>query len=157
MEILRCLQLPIQEKTLMVPYAAVAEIVVFENPKAFAETKNWSLGPFQWRGLEIPLICLEMQGGASSFSAKKNFENLHVAVFNRMSELNAPDFMGIVLQGLPVMTRYKRADLEYVGPGDKPYLAMEIKVRGKSAFIPNISSIEETVAKLQGSSARRAS
>jgi len=196
MEILRCLLLPIYGKTLMVPYASVAEIVAFTAAESFSKSKNWILGEFGWRGLNIPLVCLEMYPGKTdersanqtnqanqasqknqanqvskgkmsekSVNGKKVHERqtneqalsfivkptLHVAVFNRMLEGDSgPDFMGVVLQGLPMMHRYKHSDVVFVGKASQPYLMMEVKVREKPAFIPNILWIEEKLSHFQG-------
>jgi chemotaxis signal transduction protein len=137
MEILRCLLLPIYDKTLIVPYAAVAEVVTLTEAevKKYSESKDW-VGEYNWRGLNIPLVRLEMYQAKKNSSSSKS--NLHIAVINRMLEGNYPDFVGIVLQSVPVMHRYKPADLEFVAKTKDPYLLMEVKVRGQTAFIPNI-------------------
>lgn len=146
MEILRCLLLPISGKTLIVPYAAVAEVVALTEAESFSKSNDWILGEFNWRNLKIPLVSLEMTEEASKFIIKPN---LHVAIFNRISEAGLPDFIGVVLQNLPVMHRIKRSDVVYVAKAKQPYLIMEVKAREKAAFIPNIPWIEEKLAKFK--------
>lgn len=144
MEILRCLLLPIYGKTLIVPYSALAEVITFPKTISYVESKSCVIGEFEWRGFTVPLLCLEAKDKEGSF---KQTPNLHVAILNRMNEGNYPDFIGIVLQTVPVMNRYKRADMEFVRESKEPYLLMEVKVRDKMAFIPNITWIEETAQK----------
>ncbi len=141
MEILRCLLLPIYGKSLLVPYAAVAEVVALSEVTPYAQSKNWILGEFKWRDLTIPLVCLEMNEKDVSLNIKPN---MHVAVFNRMLEGEGyPDFVGVLLQTVPVMKRFKRSDVTFVAKAADPYLLMEVKVRDKPAFIPNIRWIDE--------------
>lgn len=150
MEILRCLMLPIYGKTLIVPYSAVAEVVVFSEAEVFSKSKTWILGEFNWRSFNIPLVCLEMLDENTALNMKPY---LHVAVFNRMLEGNYPDFIGVVLQGVPIMGRYKHSDIEFVANAKEPYLLMEVKVRGKAAFIPNLAFMDEKLANFKGLSA----
>lgn len=141
MEILRCLLLPIYGKTLMVPYSAVAEVVALPDISPYSQSKNWVLGKFNWRDFTIPLVCLEMNEKESSLNSKPN---MHVAILNRMLEGDSyPDFIGILLQTIPVMKRFKRSDVTFVAKASDPYLLMEVKARDKPAYIPNIEWIDE--------------
>lgn len=167
MDFLRCLLLPIYQKTLIVPYAAVAEVVVLTGKglKFFPKSNSWLLGEFKWRDLNIPLVCLEMndqenqqrheqvkqqinqqivnqQKNEPAFSTNGK-PNLHIAIFNRMMDTGSIDFLGVLLQDLPVMYRCKQSDLVFIAKASNPYLIMEVKVREKSAFIPDILWIEE--------------
>lgn len=144
MEILRCLLLPIYGKTLILPYSALAEVITFPKTISYLESKSSVIGEFEWRGFRVPLLCLEANDKDVSFNMTSN---LHVAILNRMNEGNYPDFIGIVLQTVPVMNRYKNADIEFVREAKEPYLLMEVKVRDKMAFIPNIAWIEERLTK----------
>lgn len=159
MEILRCLLLPIYGKTFIVPYAAVCEVVVLPSKSmSFSKSKSWVLGEFPWRGLNIPLLNLGKDDEAlpnpafdrkAKEDAKANLdvnaaeENVHIAVINRMIEGNYPDFIGLLLQTVPTIHRYKRSDLEFAASGSKPYILMEVKIGEQIAFIPNIPWILE--------------
>lgn len=149
MDILRCFLLPIYGKTFIVPYSTVAEIVVLPlKAISFAKSKNWVLGEFDWRGLTIPLVHFEMDletlpNVELDMKENRNKENVHIAVINRMIEGNYPDFIGVLLETVPTINRYKRSDLEFAASGSKPYILMEVKVGEKIAFIPNIPWILE--------------
>jgi len=149
-EFLRCLSLPIQNKTLIVPYSVVAEVISFESPTPVANAPKWVLGELAWRESKIPLLYLEMMNESASTSSSPSTEflatpHLRIVILNRISE-TAPNFVGIVLQNLPTMIRFKRADIELVSTCTTPsYLLMEVKVRNQPYFIPNIQWIEESM------------
>lgn len=56
---LACLFLPLFEKNILLPSAAVAEIVSYEKPQVLADVPAWFLGVLTWRGIQIPLVNLE--------------------------------------------------------------------------------------------------
>jgi chemosensory pili system protein ChpC len=143
MERIPCLLLPIQNRTLMLPYNTVAEVVTFQNPEQFHFSQEW-LGSFLWHGLTIPLICLERINQIQKSTDVNS--SLFIAVLNRSSE-HAPDFIGLILQGYPKMDRFSKSEVEWVSHSQDPYLLMEVLAKKKAAFIPNLSWIEETIMK----------
>src|SRR5687767_9093164 len=131
METLRCLLLPILNQTLMVPYAAIAEVIPFEKPSSSPKDPSGSLlGEFYWRGKKIPLISIEAleQADLNKEELLTN-KNLHIAIFNRIADINDFEFMGILIQGIPRMSRYKRLDFSNTTNASKPYFRMESTVR----------------------------
>lgn len=151
MELLRCLFLPMLGKTLIVPYSAVAEVLPYKGEENKSLTSNTLPARWNWRGIEIPIIYLEKQ-------ADKDLKNtspasLHIAILNRCLASEGPDFIGILLQSLPSMSRCKRADIQAVSASDKPYLSGEVTVKGKAAFIPNLTWIWKNLTSLQSAAA----
>jgi chemosensory pili system protein ChpC len=146
MEVLRCLLLPIEGQNIIVPYAAVAEVVSFQEPKTIPKAPNWLLGHMTWRKAEIPLLSLEKM-----VDPKVQFQkpNLHVAIMNRMSEEDHFDFVGILLQTVPRMIRARSTDFKYLGKGSKAYELMEVMIREEKAIIPNIKWIEDSLNKVK--------
>lgn len=137
---LRCILLPLQNQTLVVPYSAIAEIIPFEAPTREEDAPNWFLGKLTWRETDIPVINLEtLQDPTQEFIQN---QHLHIAILNRVKD-NLPDFIGIILQNLPTMTRLKRSDVTLVQENPSPSILMEVKVRETPAFIPNLAWIEE--------------
>lgn len=144
-EVLRCLLLPVQGSILMLPYSAVAEVVPLQNPASYGVAKDWVLGKFEWRGLLLPLICIEMLDSPTT-----QFHPLptqHVAILNRASSNMGPDFIGIVLAGIPSMSRYKSTDLHYIADGDKPYVQMKATARSTPVSIPDLEWIAMEIQK----------
>lgn len=144
MEILRCLLLPIEGNHLILPYAAIAEVVSFEEPKAIPKAPTWLLGNIPWRKLEIPLLCLEKMGDSS---IQLQHPNIHVAVVNRMSEKDKFDFFGVLLKSIPRMLRARSTDFKYLEKGKKEYELMSVELRQEKMMIPNMKWIEESLNK----------
>jgi len=50
---------------MLLPNAAVAEIIGYQDPAAVESGPNWLLGLMSWRGISLPLISLEAIRGGS--------------------------------------------------------------------------------------------
>lgn len=140
---LRCLLMYIQEQMLIVPYASVAEVIPFTQTQPYINAPPWVLGGLNWRGIEIPLITLEMIDETFSEYAPKT--KAHIAIMNRVFDSKRYDFFAIILQKIPRMSRFRKEEFELVSTCLEPHLTMEILVRGEQAFIPDLLWIEETV------------
>jgi hypothetical protein len=145
-EFLRCLLLPLENKTLIVPYSAIAEIIAYDKVEINKRTSESKREELTWRGLKIPVISLFPFAKTKKpplASAVKNQANLYIAVFNRIDPLAAVDFVAVILHAVPIMQRYKRQDFKFVNQPLEPYLLMEVQVRQQTAFIPNIQWLTE--------------
>ncbi len=58
-QIISCLLLSLWEKKVIMPTAAIAEIVPYGAPEPVTDTPSWFLGVFSWRGIHVPLIDME--------------------------------------------------------------------------------------------------
>lgn len=143
-EILRCLLLPLSHKTLIVPYAAVAEVTAFVEPQPLSNTPSWVLGMFDWHERKIPLIALE---NFESSEAKNQRTYLHIAVFNRIADTTV-DFFGLQLSQIPRMHRINPKDLTAPKKSTLPYLLSDLRFREEEVAIPNIEWIEQSLAKI---------
>lgn len=149
MDILRCLLLSVHNKTLLLPYAAIAEVVSFEEVLPNKKGHKWILGEMEWRGLNIPLFSLEsmIEGKKQDFIKGSD---KRVAVLNRIGDYKF-DFMGMMVQGIPRMTRVRKTDLKESKKADAPFL-MELMVRDSKVFIPDLETIQKNVEKIYKSS-----
>lgn len=145
-DMLRCLLMSIQEHIVVVPYASIAEVIPFEKPNPYTNAPPWVLGALNWRGIDIPLISLEMID--ETFPKYEILNTAHVAIMNRIYDSKKFDFFAVLLQKMPRMSRFRKEDFELVSTCLEPHLIMEVLVRGEQAFIPNLLWIEETVSEL---------
>jgi chemosensory pili system protein ChpC len=131
-------------KTLIVPYTSVAEIIPFENPTPLKDAPEWLVGKIDWRGVSIPIVSFDKK----DFSDTKqlNRMNLHIAIFNRLADISNLDFIGLVIEGIPQMSRFKAKDFELVKHTPGNFLSMEVLIHKAPAFIPNIEWIEKSTA-----------
>lgn len=135
---LRCLLMTSNHKTLLVPYAVVAEVIPFQVPTPIEDAPKWLLGNIEWREASVPLVSFDN----IKASEKKN---LHIAIFNRLADDAKLDFVGLVIEGIPMMVRFKAKDLELVKHTPKEFLSMEILYNKKPGFVPNIEWVEKCI------------
>jgi len=145
MHILRCLLLPIRNKTLILPCASVAEVVSFDDPLSFKNARHWVLGAFAWRNTSIPLVSLELNDTPGLSFFEETNTHMHIAILNRIHDEADPEFVGVVLQNIPRMSRFKRSDIQPIAETEVPHLLMEVSVRGVQMFIPNLLWIQKKV------------
>ncbi len=154
MDMLRCLLLPVQDKTLILPYAAITEVIEFSEPTPIPNAPAWLLGKIDWRGLQIPLMSLdgminELKSGnksdtKTSFTFKKE-QNTRIAIFNRIKQYPF-DFLGVVLQGIPRMSRVRKPDLKDQNKAEIPFI-ISANLRDTVVHIPDLGLIEDRVSK----------
>jgi chemosensory pili system protein ChpC len=142
-EFLRCLLLSVDHAPLLLPYSAVAEVITYQEPILLEALPNWLPGIIEWRGLKIPLLSFAGIENPNEKLKAKAFH--HIAIFNRLIETSDLKFFGMILNQMPRMLRFKRADINFVENPNKDHLLAEVMVRDQKAFIPNMNWIEKKV------------
>src|SRR5438552_2715900 len=112
---LPCLLLPMQEKNLILPSAAIAEIISFEKTKPIPDVPKWLIGILSWRGIHIPLTHLDQMGSPTAWNGPKEIkavepsQKLYIAIINRIQKFQGNDaekgnqysFLSIALKSVP--------------------------------------------------------
>jgi len=161
-EILPCLLLPLPDGKIVLPTSAVAEIIAYEKPETIADIPGWLLGILTWRGIHIPLVCLEKMENFLSWN--KSIEEAipektalySVAIINRVDKKisNHPDepshqypFFSILLKGVPKLYRVAKDGIKLVAEqpqGDKRFI-LEARVQNDNACIPDLPYLWEII------------
>ncbi len=145
---LRCLLLPIKNQTLMLPYSSVAEIVSFTTciPITDVVLPSWILGMVEWRGEQVPLLCLENMAKAE---LEQNLSRrAQIAIVNRIYDESKHNFFGILLRDIPRFEKITREDLVLPSHSTAPYLILELVCKGQQVLIPNLPWLESKVVEL---------
>lgn len=95
----RCMLLPLQGMQLVVPNAAVAEIIGYGPPAESRLSEHWLDGELPWRGVFVPVISLEkLCGGALDTPGPRS----RIAVLYGASAQTADlPYFGLILQDIP--------------------------------------------------------
>lgn len=139
------LLLPLQDHLLLLPNAAVAEIIDYRDPQSLNDIPAWCLGKVTWRGLEIPLVSYEaFVGGEASGESSR----LRIAVLNTLNGNHEVPFVGVVLKGIPrLLTAASDSVSAEAGAATAGILA-QVQAGGEAALIPDIDALERSVAAL---------
>jgi chemosensory pili system protein ChpC len=139
------LLIPLEDDTLLLPNAAVAEIVGYQDPDAIEGSPDWLLGLMSWRGYRLPLLSYESVKGKKISSTDGR---VRIAIINTLKGNDQLPFFGIVTQGIPSLTQANQsvvmrspeeADADNLQPG----VLCEVLVHGNPAVIPDLDAIED--------------
>ena len=140
---LRSVLIPTGMERLLLPNAAVAEVIDFRDPEPFTGTEpDWGLGLVTWQRRTFPVIAAEMLLGGSFDPLAPR---LRIAVCHSLLSLKDRPFLGIVSHGIPRLVRVSPETIEESpGPAladDWPILA-QVFVNDVYALIPDFEKIE---------------
>lgn len=137
--------LPLENRNLLLPGVAVAEIVRFIPPEMERdeETPPWFLGFIYWRNQRVPLVSFEGMLGETIPSMSTR---CRIAVMNNTGLNQQMDFFAILLQETPRLLRLAPEDIavnneKIVDQGEK----LHVLVSGEDAVVPDIGFIEKSI------------
>jgi len=139
---LKCLLLPLQSGTLLLPNSVVAEIVPAQRHHRGGDSSrpDWYIGHIEWRGTSLPLISLEslFDSVAREFPAKSSFVVLH-----RLQDTDGEDYYAVYIDGIPHFQFVDEAAVQTLSTApNMPYIAHEVSIDGASAMIPDLDAVE---------------
>lgn len=139
------LLVPMVARPMLLPNVTVAEIVDWKQPERRDDDPDWMLGILHWRGIDIPLVSLELMNDPEEDEA---FSGARIAVLNGVGA-SKNDFYGICVQGIPRLVRVYPAEIggeEQVD--DAPAFDLLVTVNGEKAMIPNLDYVEQQLEAL---------
>lgn len=145
-DIVASLLVPMQQKNLLVPDVAIAEVVPKGELSPLDNAPPWFLGYLDWRGARVPVISFEV---ANSQVQAPDSSGARIAVFNAVSEQSRQRFFGLLVQGIPRMVRLGDTDLRedsQASTAEAEQMAV-ITQLGK-ASIPDLDYLESLVARV---------
>lgn len=144
------LLVPLAGSRLVLPRAAVVEVMGYNPPKERpADAPAWLLGWIQWQGNRIPLISFE---GACGQPLPEFKSRTRIAVVQTISGLLDPPVMAIATQGYPYLLRVNRGVLKLDDSGETlpEQLLTRVRMANERPGIPDLESLERQVAEALG-------
>jgi chemosensory pili system protein ChpC len=136
--------LPTGVEDLVIPTAAVAEVIGYQNPALYDSAPSWLLGAVTWRGLAIPLISLSM-ANAQPIEVEYGHRARSVICYTPSGNKALP-YVGISTVGPPRLMRLSPQSLEPSPiPPDNPFVLHGVTLAEQPAWIPNMDAIERAV------------
>jgi len=106
---IKCISLKINDDDILLPNAAVAEIVPIKNIINVANKPPWMLGYLDWRGNSVPLVSFETMGGVRMPSLASG--SVKAAVLFSIGEDKNFPYIAILVQGAPSILNVKEEDV----------------------------------------------
>lgn len=140
------LMIPTINSHILLPNLNVAEIVPFSNVELFDKSEAkalWFLGHLSWRGMNLPLISVDVMGGAKDPQANKRSR---IAIVHTLNGNTETPYLAIVVQGIPRLSHVTAANIRFI-PSDELVESekMRVEVDSISAAIPDLDKLEEMV------------
>ena len=148
--VVHCLMIPLTTDILLLPNAAIAEVVAARQPEPVEATPNWFLGRFDWREYKVPVIAFETLNGDIEGEVSIN-RNGRIAILNTLNGNSRLPYVGLMTQGIPRLQVVQSKALE-ANPETEdrktPYISELVMVNGEPVSIPNIDMLERVVQEL---------
>lgn len=142
-----CLLLPLHREIAILPNAAVAEIIGYNEPEPTPDAPEWLLGRLNWRDRRIPLVLFE---AASDGEIGKIHKNCRIAVLNTLNGNSQLPYIGMLTQGLPSLQVVRQNNIQF---DDNPTIQRQsikayVNLNGTASLVPDIDDLENRLLRL---------
>jgi len=139
---------PLSEgRLLLVPNTAVAEIIPMAPYVPAEDDVDWHMGTYNWRGVDIPLICFESMNGGP---IPELTPLTKIVVFNSLLDTADLKFFGLLSQGIPTLKQIDGSQIqESDSDDDTAFVQTAAVVEGVSVLIPDIVAVSEQLLNMR--------
>lgn len=138
---------PMQQKSLLVPQVAIAEVIANADLRCDSEAPAWLLGWLDWRAQSVPVISYELANGQSLAA---DSSGTRLAIFNVLSAQNQALFFGLRIQGIPRLLRLSEAEVREDSLAHRaPMQRMAVITQLGKASIPDLDALAGLAATLR--------
>lgn len=143
-ETVHSLLLPINKEILLLPNAAVAEVIAYSEPEKVNDAPEWLLGIMNWRERRIPLVSFEV---ISDGDAGPMHKNCRIAILNTLNGNDRVPYIGVLMQGLPSLQVVRPSSIQYTDKPSEPRQSIKayVNLNGVAALIPDIDDLESRI------------
>lgn len=139
---LRGILLPIADRKLLLPNAAVVEVLSYpETIEPAADTPDWYVGRFDWRSLSLPLVSWgHLMGQVVTTDGQRH---KGVAICHLFSADQSVSFVGLETSGLPSLVSVTEAGLQAQAGSAEPEACIlgEVSLQDIRAYIPDLDAL----------------
>jgi chemosensory pili system protein ChpC len=142
--LLKSIILTLRNELVVVPNAAVAEIISVQNVKEVEDAPGWMLGKTTWRGVELPVVSFEAAGGDDAQAVNINTQ-IAVLYSANTDEDKQYSYIGLAMHGVPHVSQFSRDQIQ-TDPDvsdDHPMVAQRVRINGAAASILDIVAVDD--------------
>ena len=145
---IHCLQIPMYEESVLLPNAAVAEIISYTSPDPLSDAPEWYLGKIEWRERKIPLISFEVASGGQN---PGSLQGSRIAVLNTLKGNPRMPYIAMVTQGIPSLklVREQQIQTDADNSKDRQSVAGYVRLDNVSLLVPDLDDLEARIERLQ--------
>lgn len=144
---IRGLLLPLNRHPLLLPNAAVTDIIDFHRLVPVQDSPEWVAGATDWRRRKLPVVRFERLLGEEVAASQRQ----RIVVCHTLNPEAKWPFIGIAASAIPRLTRVREEILAGETLPDQwkdlP-LCAALRVDGQPALIPDLPALEERLAQV---------
>lgn len=133
--------LPLVGRGLLVPNAAVAEVVL-AGQLSSAVSSPFLLGYMAWREQEIPVVSFE---GLLDGHLPDGLELRQMAILHGITDRQKMPFFALVLSAVPRLVRLRDSDIVPMDTETNPLVHSQVRAVDLKLMIPEWDSFEEQI------------
>lgn len=143
---IRCMLIPLHDGRLLLPNAAVVEIIGYRDPAPLSDTPLGVAGRVTWRQRDLPVIDFERFMGADE---KPPSVRQRIAVCYAPDALGSWPLLGLLAQGIPRLLRLKRDAIETASSSShgESAIKLRLQVGGEALVVPDLVFLQASVSK----------
>lgn len=130
---------------LLLPNAAIAEVMSFAPPEPVSDAPDWLLGRIRWRGWQLPLIAFAR---LASLADEKGGLGSKVVVLKALGGDAKAPYFAILTQGFPRLVTVSRDGLVVnADEGELPQgVQARVTLNQDDAFVPDLEAVERLIS-----------
>ena len=142
--LIKSIILTLKNELVVVPNAAVAEIISVQDVHQAEDSPRWLLGKARWRGVELPVVSYEAAGGDDAQAVKINTQVAVMYSANEDEDRKYP-YIGLAMHGVPHVSTFSRDQIktDENAAAEHPMVAQRVRINGAAAGILDLFAIEE--------------
>ena len=141
----RCMLIPMRHGRMLLPSAAVAEVIGYRPPDALDDQPQWVQGTVSWHQRDIPVLDFERLIGRDDLGAGIR---QRIAVCYAIGGNASWPLMGLLAQGIPRLLRVNKDAIQVASgeeAGAKP-VRMSVSIAGESLIVPDLEFLQAKLA-----------
>lgn len=147
LEAVHCLLIPLHKETMLLPNAAVAEVIPYSEPEAIPDAPDWLQGWLSWRDRKIPLISFEV---VSDRKMPSDIQGQRIAVLNTLNSNPRVPYIAVTIQDIPKLHLVQPDSLtERNDVNPRQSIAAQLLLEGEPVIIPDMDDLEQRVDRLR--------
>jgi chemosensory pili system protein ChpC len=147
LEAVHCLLIPLHEETMLLPNAAVAEVIAYSEPETIPDAPDWLMGWLAWRDRKVPLISFE---AASGRVIPDDFQGSRIAVLNTLNSNPRVPYIALLIQDIPKLHLVQPDSItERDDAEPRQSIAGQLLADGEPVLVPDLDDLELRVERLR--------
>ena len=144
---IRCVLIPSAGVRLLLPNAAVAEVITLAGVEPVDDAPEWLVGRIAWRGWRIPLVSFDH---VAALAGEVPGQATRVAVLKALGNRPEMPYIAVLTHGFPRLTTLNAELLLPTHDGhDLPFgVRARVLVRDDTAIVPDLEQLEDTLLEM---------